>query len=201
MIYGLKDVFIGKHQQPQPVYNVSPPQNHYYHQPAYIPYGSNYGSNYGSSSYGGSQSHASSYANSREDGLPSINSAQSYNSPQFNRPINQLPSFNQPQQNFQPQAKFGQPQMGSFNGIALEAPQQIQYSPHLFNQPYTRLHNVETLDQRILSENSIDDHSQLIQAPQPSLTPQELTKVLSDAIAQVSSRSTPSPMLIAIHKR
>jgi hypothetical protein len=221
IIYGLKDVFIGKHQQPQPVYNVSPPQPHYYHQPAYIPYGSNYGSNsHGSNSYGSSsypsdsygntyesQSlpvHASAYASSREDGLSSYKSVQypqSINSPQFNRPINQIPIFSQPQTNFQPQAKFGQLQTSSFGGIVLQAPQQIQYSPQLFNQPFRRFPNVETLDQRIFGDNFIDDNSQQIRSSKASLSPQELTKVLSDAIAQVSSQSTPSPLLIAIQKR
>lgn len=216
LIYGLKDLFIGKHQQPQPVYNVSPPQPHYYHQPHYIPYGPSYGSNshgsYGSNSYPsdsygnsyGSQSHASAYASSREDGLSSYKSVQypqSINSPQFNRPINQIPIFSQPQTNYQPQAKFGQLQTSSFGGIELQAPQQIQYSPQLFNQPFRSFPIVETLDQRIFGDNFIDDNSQQIRSPKASLSPQELTKVLSDAIAQVSSQSTQSPLLIAVQKR
>lgn len=198
LLYGLKDLFSGKvhHPHPQPVYHVSPPQPHYYHQPAYIPYGPSHGSSYGNSygsSYGnsyGSQSHASAYASSREDGL----SSDQFNAPQFNRAINQLPSFNQPQQNFQPQ-------MSPFSGIALQAPQQIQYTPQLFTQPFTRLQSVESYDQRILNDNYIDDNSQLIKAPKSSLSPQELTKVLYDAIAQVSSRTTASPLLRAIQKR
>lgn len=203
LLYGLKDLFASKHQHPQPVYNVSPPQPHYYHEPAYIPYGTNYGS-FDGSSYG-SHPHSSSYASSREDGLTSLNSVrylQSLNSPQFNHAINKLPSFDSPQQYFQPQPKFGQPQISPFSGIALQAPQQIQYSPQLFNQPYTRLQNVETLDQRILSENLIDDRLQLQnQSPKSSLSPQELTQVLSDAIAQVSLQSTSTPILHAFQKR
>lgn len=183
LLYGLKDLFAGKHQHPQPVYHVSPPVT-YYHEPSYIPYGPTYSSSHGSSSYGSSS--YGSHDTSRDDGLP----------PQFNHPINQLPSFHQPQQNFQPQAKYGQPQISPFSRIALEAPQQIQYSPQLFSQPYSRL---QTLDQRILSENLIDDNSQLIQAPKTSLSPQELTQVLSDAIAQVSAKS--SRILQAIQKR
>ena len=195
MIYGLKDIFLSKQQPQQPVY-VSTPEHHYYHQPSHIPsYGqSSYGpsqpygpsssynpsSSYGTSSYGSQ----SPYASNREDGL-----APHYNSPQLN-PINPLHNFNQPQ------TDFIQPQVSPFGGITLQTPQKIQYSPH-FNQPFTRLGYVESLDQRILRENMIDDQP----AFKSSMSPQELTKVLSDAIAQVSSRTTPSPLLRALKKR
>lgn len=182
LLYGLKDLFASKHHHPQPVYHVSPPVT-YYHEPSYIPYESSYSSPHGSSSHGSSYGN---HVSSRDDAL----------SPQFNHPINQLPSFIQPQQNFQPQAKYGQPQISPFSRIALQAPQQLQFSPQSFIQPYSRL---QTLDQRILSENLIDDNSQLIQAPKTSLSPQELTQVLSDAIAQVSAKS--SLILGAIQKR
>jgi hypothetical protein len=202
MIYGLKDLFLSKREHP-PVYTVQPSEHHYYHQPSYIP-----SSSYGSSSYGpppsghsygppppissygspyGSPSHASPYASSREDGLSGLSSLRS---PQYRSPTNLLTNFIEPQTRL-----HQQPQINPFSGIALQAPQQIQYSPQFNQQPFTRLRQVETLDQRILGENLIDE------APKPSFSPQELTKVLSDAIAQVSSRTTSSPLLIALQNR
>lgn len=206
LLYGMKDLFYPKYvpvYQPPPYY---PPSGHggYGH--------SSYGhSGYGHGHGGGSFSQASAYANSRQDNFnPGQQFPQQFSSPssfpqqqpQFNQPINQSPNYNQPQQ-----MNFGQPQSGPFNGISMQSPQQVLMSqnPSQFNQPFSQgrmqksndLSNVESIDNRILNEDSANTPiaQQLIQMPDSTLTtmsPQQMTQLLSDAIALMSAQTTPS---------
>lgn len=154
-------------------------------------------------------SHSSSYAHSRDDSLnqlPNYNYGQPF--PQaFNSPTSfqQHPQYNQPinyplnpTQNFQPQTNFGQPQSGPFSGVSLQAPQQVQTTQNhpQFNQPYyqDRVHNLESLESRLNAENYLGNDAPsalgLIGKPPNPLSPQQMSQLLSDAIAQMSSRTT-----------
>lgn len=178
LLYGAKELFYGHYP---PLYHQPPPP--YYPQ---------------QSSGGHSYSQASAYANSRADGLnqqPNFNSMQFPQSsgiqqqPQFNQGM--IQPFNQPQQNLQPMS-FGQQQSGPFMGISMQAPQQIQNSQ--FSQPFNQNHmqnlnppsNLEPLENRIFSENSINN------APVAPMSPQEMTQMLSDAIDRMSAQTSPS---------
>lgn len=202
LIYGAKELLETKgHGSPTPSYY-----------PVYVPYGNSHGGSFGASiggSFGGSHSASSPHSEwaKREDGIKlpysgqwqpqSIKIPPAYQ-PQFNDPTNYQFNYNQPRQS---QSDFGQPQTGSFNGITMQVPQSVQFSQP-FNQVRTSSftdpqQNFETLDNRITHENSFESRAPEAQplvatqqSPFSSLSPQEMTKLLTDAIAQMSERTT-----------
>lgn len=173
-----KSKYEGHHESPK-----------YYPYPVYIPH-----ETHGESSYAGAYSDA----HSRKDynHQPSLFYSQqesNYHQPLFRRPQSYR-DVDQPQINALPQHTFGQPQSGSFSGFPLEPPQQVRYT-----FPYNQLQghgpeNQEALDNRVntgYSWNSASDSQKLrqnIENPASSYTPQEMTKILSDVLAQVAAR-------------
>lgn len=162
IVYGAKDLLLNKHGHHEP------PQAYY------IPVSHGY-------------SHGSSYASSREDdSVPNfyanqqlINSPGVYGQPQFNQHMNYPISFSQPQ-------PMPQPQTGLFSG---SAPKQIRSTPQ-FTQPYYqgRTHDASSSSYE-MAENAI---SQELGALQSTLSPQEMTQLLTDAIARMTAARTAS---------
>lgn len=147
----------------------------------------------------GSFSHKNAYINHPDDDFtqqPSYFSRQSaafHSQPQFNQLTSYPLNYNQPQPNIQ--WNSGRPQTGSFGGIPLQVPQNIQFSqPSNQGQPlsYAESQNYES---RFNNYAMPQAHSLIgsAQTTIKSLSPQEMTQLLSDAIKQVSSRTTPSP--------
>jgi hypothetical protein len=119
---------------------------------------------------------SSGYGNSRID--PYSHQSNYQAQPSYHQPIYQFP-----QQNLQPQTNFVQPQNGPFLGIPLQAPQAIERNQFLpqYSQQFDAVSDDE--------------------APKATLSPQEMTQILSDAIEQVSSRrGKPSSTLSKDHR-
>lgn len=195
IIYGAKDLFL--HKNPPIAYPV------YSHQPYYPP-----PTSYQYPPSGHHSSFANAFASSREDDFrqPPTYSSDStgFAQPQFNS-INHSYKLSQPQASLQPQFNSGQPQTGSFLGISMQAPQQVRMPQRpQFSQPFNQnwVHSgektiAEPFDNNFYNENEIRGDAPvaqaLVQQPpsiQPSMTPQEMQKMLSDAIAQMSAKAT-----------
>jgi hypothetical protein len=94
---------------------------------------------------------------------------------------------------------YGRPQTVPFSGYSPQASHQVRTAP-LFSQSYNqgRTHDYESIDNQVLGESG--SHNQLyydLSRPAStidSLSPQEMTKLLSDTLARVSQRTTPSPV-------
>ena len=148
--------------------------------------------------------HSHGYSHSKDDDLypePSNLYGQRFPSPLSLRfGLQHQPQFNQPinypinrRQNFQPQLNFGQPQSSPFEGISMQTPHQIQTSQsQQFSQPYyqDRSQIYDTLESRLTTENHSGEALSAVK-PQNSLSPYEMTQLLSDAIAQMSTQTTP----------
>lgn len=105
----------------------------------------------------------------------------------------------------QPQNYPLRPQVGPYSGYAPQASQQVREASQ-FSQPhyqgrthdYTGSSNLESVDSRILDENGSNNQLYYdLSRPAStinSLSPQEMTKLLSDTLARVSQRTTPSPI-------
>lgn len=193
IIYGAKDLLSYKHQPvAYPVY--SPP--------TYYPPVTSHHPWIGHDSH--SSGFASAYANSRDDFSdlqPSYSSnIIRYSQPQFRSNIIQ------PQTGLRTQTNFGQPQSGSFSGILMQAPQQVRAPQRpQFGQPFNHAEAqhineaiVEPFDDQSFNQNEIivgdapQAQALVQQVPNitPSMTPQEMQKMLSDAIAQMSAKAT-----------
>lgn len=180
IIYAAKELLTAKHHSPTsffPVYVPSHSDDHY-----------------------GSFSHKTAYLSHPDDDFnqqPSYYSRQSptlHSQPQFNQPTKYPLNFNQPQPNIQ--WNSGQPQTGSFGGIPLQVPQNIQFSQPLNQgQPssYAESQNYESRYNNYVMPQALSLIGSA-QSTTKSLSPQEMTQLLSDAIKQVSSRSNPSPI-------
>lgn len=174
IIYGAKE-FLNKFSHPQPYYF---PVAHREH------------------SYG--------YSHSKDGDLyqePSNLYGQRYPSPLSSRfGLQQQPQFNQPinypisrRQSFQPQLNFDRPQSSPFEGISMQTPHQIQTSQsQQFSQPYyqDRSQIYDTLESRLTTENHSGEAPSAMK-PQNSLSPSEMTQLLSDTIALMSTQTTP----------
>lgn len=181
LIYGAKELFTAKYQSSPsfyPVYFPSHSEDHHHH---------------------GSFSHKTAYLSLPDDDFnpqPSYYSQQSHafdSQPQFNQRTSYPLSFNQPQPNIQSQWKFGQ--TGSFDGIPLQVPQNIQFNQPL-NQGHASFAEPQNYESRFNNNVMLQAQSLIgsAQSTIKSLSPQEMTKLLSDAIMQVSSRTKPSPV-------
>lgn len=168
IIYGAKDLLFKQHPQVQyPVYIPQP----------YYPHSSH------NHQISGHDLHSSLFGSkftSRDDDFAAASSWQ----PQY-----RSPDSIRPNPNVQLQMNFGQPQGGAFNGIPLQAPQQVRTSN--FNQE--RVQFATPLNNQFFNQNEVREDipvaQPFVQEPlntKPSMTPQELQKMLSDAIAQVS---------------
>lgn len=172
ILWGAKELLMKKHDHyPQPFYYPVPHESH---------------------SYG------SSFGHSRDDSLshPPI---YYYGQQPFNQPpsIQQQPQITQstnylPIQSYQqPQPNLGQPQPSLFNGYS---PTTQTHSPPYYQDNH--LNNLETLETRLTGEGFIGADAptalKLIGRPQSTsnpLTPQQMSQLLQDAIAQMSLRS------------
>ena len=106
--------------------------------------------------------------------------------PLFNQPMNYYQNVDQPQRNI-PHTNYGQPQAGSFYSDSV---QQTRFN-NVRNSD-----NFESLDSRLNNENlwnDVPNAQQLIQQqPQnafSSMSPLEMTKLLSDAIAKLGPKN------------
>lgn len=167
IVWAAKELLIKKHQH----------GGSYYPMPVYVPIAQQESSH---------SHHGSLFDHRRGDALSNsfYNPQPDYNHQASNQPINYRQYFDQPQVNSKPQRDFGQPQSGSSIGISPQ--QQIQ-----FNQPFTRLRShdserFETLDNRILYEPEAQSVVRQPQNAASSLSPHEMTKILSDALARLS---------------
>lgn len=165
----------------------------YYPYPVYIPH-SEHHENHGESSFYGDYASA----HSREDYNHQPNLFYSQQESNYHQPLYRRPQTYRnadiPQMNLIPQHILGQPQTGSFSGLSLEPPRQVQYT-----YPYNQLQsqaseNREVTDNRVNNGNQWDGVSdpqmflKHIESSASSYSPQEMTKILSDVLAQVAQR-------------
>lgn len=150
----------------------------------------------------GEHSHSQAYSHSRDDVFypqatnnyyqqlpPPLNFPSAYqDQPQFNQPINYAIN---PSQNLQPHLNFGQPQSGLFDGISMQTPQRIRsYQSQQFSQPNYQDRSYNSVSDTSHSFLDITPSAEKPQSTTKSLTPQEMTQLLANAIAQVSTRTT-----------
>lgn len=167
IIWGAKELLMKKHEHyPQPFYYPIPHESHAY-----------------SSSFDHSRDDSLNHHSSYYYGQQPFNQpSSSQHQPQITQPMNYLPI-----QSFQPQSNLGQPQSSLFNGYS---PTTQNHSPPYYQDHHSN--NLETLETRLTGERvDVPSALQLFGRPQSTsnpMTPQQMTQLLQDAIAQMSLR-------------
>lgn len=172
-----KSKYEGHHESPK-----------YYPYPVYIPH-----EHHGESSFAGAYADAHSRGDyNHHPNLFYSQQESNYHQPLYRRPQSYRDAdFSQT--NISPQHIFSQPQSGSLSGLPLEPPRQVQYT-FPYNQQPQSSENREVSDNRLntgYTWGSASDPQKILQHienPGSSYTPQEMTKILSDVLAQVAAR-------------
>ncbi|CRK96058.1 CLUMA_CG009495, isoform A, partial [Clunio marinus] len=205
IVYALKDFLPSKHDSPQvyPVYHQPPPP-----QQIFIPVPSNGNSDFHKHqvhNLGGHDDHSDFFKRSSEYDYRFGNN-QDYKWLQQSNYYDQQPSFNQPYRFYMPpkdfpspvnlyqpqhQMSIGQSQRGSVSGIPLQIPHKTEF--HQINQ-LQQPQGYDGVVNGLSNQPNFNVQPTTLILPQSidSMNPEEVKKLLSDAIARASSTKTAS---------